>query len=249
MKISIVTPSYNSSETILDTVRSVHSQSYEDIEHIIIDGGSTDSTLQKIESAPNRVAEVVSEEDQGMYDAMNKGIGLASGDYIGILNSDDMYASADAVNNIAALLKNTDSDSCYADLEYVHSKETDKVLRKWKSGPYRHGLFLNGWMPPHPTFFVRKSVYEKYGGFNTDLGTAADYELMLRFLHKERISVSYLPETIIRMRAGGESNASLANRWRANRNDRKAWRINNLRPYPWTLIMKPLRKVGQFFGG
>jgi len=138
-------------------------------------------------------------------------------------------------------------DSCYGDLLYVDKNDKNKVIRYWKSSEYKHGKFKQGWMPPHPTFFVRRKIYEKYGYFNLALGSAADYELMLRFLVKHRITTAYIPEVLVKMRIGGKSNSSLRNRIRANRMDRMAWKVNDLKPYPWTLWMKPLRKIGQYF--
>lgn len=137
-------------------------------------------------------------------------------------------------------------ESCYGDLLYVHKNDTDRVIRYWRASEYHHGKFKNGWMPPHPTFFVKREIYEKYGLFNLNLGSAADYELMLRFLLKYKITTVYIPQVLIKMRTGGISNASLKNRIRANRMDRLAWKVNGLKPYPWTLWLKPLRKATQF---
>lgn len=247
MVVSIITATYNSASHIGGCIESVNRQDYPHIEQIIVDGASKDKTLEIIDSAAARVSTVISEEDNGIYHAMNKGIRHAKGDVIGILNSDDMYAGPEVISDVVKLLKKTGADACYADLDYVDAENGKKIIRRWKSGRFQYGMFLNGWMPPHPTFFVRREVYEKYGVFNTELGTAADYELMLRFLRKHRISVSYLPKTIVKMRAGGQSNVSLKNHLTANLHDRKAWKINGLKPRLWTLWMKPLRKVGQFF--
>ena len=253
---------------------------------------------------------------------MNKGLRLATGDVIGILNADDFYSSAETLAKVAHVFEEPDVDSCYGDLVYVADEKeslqssvvslqsksqgtasregndscqlsvgscqsesqgtssrdvTDscqssvrslrftpltcscqskslgtishdyKVIRYWRSGEFDSRKFYWGWMPPHPTFFVRRSVYERYGYFNLEMGTAADYELMLRFLVKHGVSSEYLPEIIVKMRTGGASNVTLGSRLRANRMDRKAWEVNGLRPYPWTLLMKPLRKVGQWF--
>lgn len=244
MKISIITISYNSEETIEDTILSVISQSYENIEYIIVDGGSTDNTLNIIEKYKDRIHTFVTEPDKGIYDAMNKGIRLANGELIGILNSDDFYADKNVITNIAKNIN--DHDSIYADLVYVDRIDTDKVIRYWKSGEYKKDAFLKGWMPPHPTFFLKKNIYEKYGTYNLSLKSAADYELMLRVLHKENISTTYYPEIITKMRVGGQSNASLSNRLKANKEDRKAWEINKMDPKFYSLYLKPLRKVSQF---
>jgi glycosyltransferase involved in cell wall biosynthesis len=269
--ISLITVLLNSASTLRDNLESVCRQSAP-VEHILIDGGSTDSSLDIAYQYPH-ISQIISEPDSGMYDAMNKGIGLACGNVVGFLNADDFYYSPDIIEKIIQIFHQSEIDSCYGDLVYLQNisgmrsrkhqmnvsgndddrsngflatKDRFKVVRYWRSGNFDLKKFYHGWMPPHPTFFARRSVYEKYGGFNLNLGTAADYEMMLRFLLKYRISTIYLPEIITCMRVGGASNASLANRLRANFNDRKAWRINGLKPYSWTLVMKPLRKIPQY---
>jgi len=245
VKLSIITTVLNSADTIQTCIESVRNQ-HQPVEHIIIDGGSTDGTLEIIEEYRSRLAKVVSERDEGIYDGMNKGLRLATGDIIGLLNADDVYAGPDILTKVAKVFNEEHVDSCYGDLVYVHPHNTEKVIRYWHSGSYSVRQFYWGWMPPHPTFFVRRSVYERYGLFNLDLGSAADYELMLRFLVKHRITTAYIPEILVKMRSGGMSNASLKRRLIANRNDRLAWKVNGLKPYPWTLYFKPLRKVGQY---
>jgi glycosyltransferase involved in cell wall biosynthesis len=247
MKISIVTISFNSEETIEDTIRSVVSQSYENVEYIIVDGASKDRTMEIVKKYKDGIAKVISEPDKGIYDAMNKGVNAATGDVVGILNSDDIYAGSDVLEKVVGKFQRESCDALYADLVYVDRKNTDDVKRYWKSGEFKQGIFKKGWMPPHPTFFVKKECYLKFGVYNTDLKSAADYELMLRFLHKHVISVSYLPEVITKMRVGGESNVSLKNRIRANKEDRLAWKLNGLKPGPLTLTRKPLSKISQFF--
>jgi hypothetical protein len=143
-------------------------------------------------------------------------------------------------------MEEENSDTLYADLYYVDAIDTNKVTRNWVSGAYKKGMFFKGWMPPHPTFFVRKSVYDNYGNFNLELKSAADYEIMLRFIHKHECTISYLPRVVVRMRVGGVSNVSLINRLKANREDKRAWEMNGLKPKPFTLIFKPLSKVLQF---
>lgn len=247
MKISIVTATRNCAATLAGCLSSVHRQTYPHREQVIIDGASTDSTLEVIarfRDAGSGSMVVVSEPDGGIYDAMNKGIGLATGEVIGFLNADDSYADAEVLSRVAALFRDPAVMSCYGDLVYVN--ETT-VVRYWKAGGYSPGKFSWGWMPPHPTFFVRRSVYERYGRFRLDLGSAADYELMLRFLLRNRISTAYIPHVLVAMRVGGASNASLGNRLRANRMDRRAWTVNALTPLPWTTLMKPLRKLSQWF--
>jgi glycosyltransferase involved in cell wall biosynthesis len=246
MKFSIITVSFNSLNTIADTVHSISTQSYPDIEYLVIDGASADGTLKLLNSLNDKIDILISEADDGIYDAMNKGIGMASGDVIGILNSDDIYADELVLSDVAKLFENPEIDAVYADLVYVEKNDTNKVKRKWISGKYTQGDFRKGWMPPHPTFFVRKSVYEKYGKFNLDFISAADYELMLRFIHKHQIKIAYLPRVIIKMRMGGQSNVTIKNRLKANREDQKAWEINGLKPGKFTFIRKPLSKLGQF---
>jgi len=264
---SIITATYNVAATIADCLESVARQTCPATEHIIIDGASTDNTLDVISSLtihPSTHLRIYSEPDNGIYDAMNKGIVLATGDVIGILNADDFYASADVLAKVAAVFEDPTVMCCYGDLEYVkeavdrgqrsdnreqniESKSVPfKVVRYWKSGEFSPDKFYWGWMPPHPTFFARRSMYEKYGMFRLDLGTAADYELMLRFMLKERISTVYIPEILVRMRSGGVSNRLLLSRLKAHQMDRKSWEMNRLSPYFWTLFMKPLRKLRQY---
>ena len=247
MKVSIITITYNSESTLIDTIDSVLNQTYTDIEYIIVDGKSSDSTVSIIHSYKDKISKFISEKDNGLYDALNKGIAMATGDIIGVLHSDDFYTNHQVIEKVVQTFNLNQADAVYADLFYVDKTNVDKILRKWKSGNYKHGMFVNGWMPPHPTFFVRRHCYEKYGSFNLDLVSAADYELMLRFVHKHQIKLAYLPEFIIKMRAGGLSNASLSNRIRANKEDRKAWLMNGLKPKFHTLYLKPLRKIIQLF--
>ena len=274
MTIAIITVCYNAAPTIASCLASVRSQSVP-AEHIIVDGGSTDGTREILEAQRAGIARLVMEPDQGMYDALNKGIRLAAGDVIGILNADDFYSHGDVLAQVGRTLETTGADSCYGDLEYVATEPQrsggrrqeaggsnpgqianrnsqiataggERVVRRWRAGGFRPDAFRWGWMPPHPTFFVRRSVYGRLGNFRLDLGTAADYELMLRFLLKHRTSTTYIPEVLVRMRVGGQSTVSLAARLYANEMDRKAWSVNGLRPYPWTIPFKPLRKLHQF---
>lgn len=264
MTISIITATYNAASTVANCLQSIASQTYP-AEHIIIDGASTDGTLEIISRLTPHPSRLISEKDNGIYDAMNKGIALATGDVIGILNADDFYASPDVLARVSQAFEDPAVMCCYGDLEYVSVADEGReereqggiqnptsniqhfnVVRYWKSGMFTHRSFNRGWMPPHPTFFVRRSVYERFGTFRLDMGSAADYELMLRLLLKERIQAVYIPEVLVRMRVGGASNETLTARMKANRMDRRAWEVNGLKPYPWTLVMKPLRKVGQY---
>jgi len=245
LKISIITATYNSAATVENTLNCINSQSHPLIEHIIIDGFSTDNTLEIVKRFPH-VHTIISERDSGIYEAMNKGIAIATGDIIGILNSDDVYVSKDVLSNVANVFEDDHIDVCYADLQYVQANNTSKVVRKWKSGSFSEKSFYLGWMPPHPTFFVRRRVYDTVGLFNTSLKSAADYEIMLRILVKNKMTAHYMPVVIVSMNTGGISNASFRNRIRANREDRIAWKLNGLRPYFFTLYLKPLRKITQF---
>lgn len=244
MKITIITVAYNSQSTIKDTIESVNKQDYHNLEYVIVDGLSIDGTIDIIKEHHKGI--FISEKDKGIYDAMNKGIDLASGEVIGILNSDDFYPDNNIVSEVAKLFNQSDCEAVYADLYYVDELDTGKVVRKWVSGSFNHKKFLQGWMPPHPTLFLRKEVYNKFGKFNLALKSAADYELMLRMLYKNKISVAYLPKVIVHMRAGGQSNKSILNRLKANKEDRMAWKINGLTPYWFTLYLKPIRKITQF---
>jgi glycosyltransferase involved in cell wall biosynthesis len=182
-----------------------------------------------------------------LYEALNKGIKQATGDIIGFIHSDDFYTSNIIIEKYASEFLKSKSDAVYSDLYYVNALNTDDVIRKWKSGEYKPKSFYFGWMPPHPTFFVKKNIYKAHGDFNLNLKSAADYELMLRFILKNKIIITYLPEFTIKMRIGGKSNASLSNRFKANKEDRQAWDINGLKPKFYTLYFKPLRKLIQFF--
>lgn len=246
MKVSIITVSFNASKTIRDTIESVISQKGVDIEYILVDGNSTDGTQDIIRSYGEKISKFISEPDNGIYDGMNKGVSLASGDIIGILNADDVYAYDEVLKDIISVFK-SDVEGVYADLVYVAEDDLSKVKRTWVSKSYVHGSFRKGWMPPHPTFFVKREVYEKYGYYTLQLRSAADYEFMLRVIHKNEIKVGYLNKVIVRMRVGGTSNASLKNRVKANKEDKMAWKMNGLKPAPFTMIRKPLSKIGQFF--
>lgn len=246
MKISIVTVAFNAENTIKDTIDSVLAQKGVELEYVIVDGASTDKTAEIVASYGDQINQFISEKDKGIYDGMNKGVQMAQGDIVGILNSDDFYLNDAVLQKVSGLFEDESIQGVYADLVYVDPNNTDKITRTWKSGEYQIGAFKKGWMPPHPTFFVRKEVYEKYGFYSLDLKSAADYEFMLRTIHKEGIKIAYLPEVIVKMRAGGMSNASLKNRLRANKEDQMAWTMNGLKPSKLTFIRKPLSKIGQF---
>ena len=251
MRISVVTVCYNAAHTLADAVDSVLGQSSNssapfELEYIVVDGGSTDGTLDLLARYRNRIATLISEPDQGLYDAMNKGIKAATGDVVAILNADDVYASTDGLARVAATFRDYGAEAVYGDLNYVDADDLSKVTRRWSAGPYTPGAFLRGWMPPHPALFIRRACYDRWGLFTLTLRSAADYELMLRFIHRHGMTLVYLPETLVLMRAGGVSNASLKHRIRAHREDWKAWRMNGFHPSLFTLLAKPLRKLPQF---
>ena len=244
--ISIITVAKNAENTIGGCIDSIKRQTVA-AEHLIIDGLSNDRTVAVISEFADASRQVISEPDKGIYDAMNKGLRLARGDIIGILNADDLYYDRYVLERVKNALSNNDVQACYGDLIYVSGDNPDKVRRYWRSGGFSPERMYWGWMPPHPTFFVRRKVYEAYGLFDLTMGSAADYELMLRFLLKHHIATSYIPHLLVKMRMGGVSNRSLRNRLRAHAMDGKAWKVNGLAPYPWTLLMKPIRKIPQFF--
>ena len=247
MKISIITVSWNSEKTIEDTIKSVVNQTYKDIEYIIIDGLSSDNTMNIVNKYKNKIAKIVSEKDKGIFDAFNKGLKLATGDVVGILNSDDFYTSNETIQNVVNTFVEKKVDSVYADLVYVHPEKTDEISRYFKGGDYNVNKFRTGWMPPHPTFFVKRFAYEKFGEFNTFMKISNDYELMLRFLYKFKLSSAYLPEVILKMREGGNSNGSLKIRYKANMEDRESWKVNDMQSPFFGMTFKPLRKLKQFY--
>ena len=246
-KVSIITVCFNSAKTINDTIDSVINQSYSEIEHIVIDGGSTDGTQQIVNSYNNKISQFISERDNGIYDAMNKGIKLATGDIVGILNSDDVYFDTTIIEKVVQQFDSSNCDSVYGDLFYVKSDDLNKIVRYWKSSKYIFGSFRKGWHPPHPTFFVKKIVYKQYGDFDLSMKVSADFELMLRLLEKFKIPVSYLPEVLVKMRVGGESNQNIKNIFVGNKNILKAFAKNDIEVsnfmYP---LFRLLPKLKQF---
>ncbi len=212
MKISVITVTFNSASVIQDCLTSVRMQQYKNIEHIIIDGKSNDGTLSILESQRNHFAALISEPDKGIYDAMNKGINIATGDIIGFLNSDDFYADKNVLSKVANIFADNPSiEACYSDLIYVDKLTASKTVRYIKSRKFKSGLFLKGWCPPHPTFFVRRSNFERYGNFNLDYKIASDVDLMIRFLEVKKIQCLYVPEIWVKMRMGGTTNKNLKN--------------------------------------
>jgi len=248
-KVSIVTGTYNSAEFIKDCVTSINDQDYKNIEHIIIDGASKDDTVKIIEQTPNRVEKIISEPDNGIYNAMNKGIALATGDIVGILNSDDFYNSDNIISKVVNLFKDEGVDCVFGNLYYVQQDNPDIIKRKWVTGPYNKKKgFKNGWHPAHPTFFVKKKLYDTHGAFDESFKIAADFELMLRFIQKHQIKSAYLNEPMVRMRLGGESNKSLSNMYKGNKDCIKAFQKNGLSVSGLYPIKRLVPKLKQFLG-
>ena len=312
MKISVITVCFNSSSTIQDAVDSVLAQEGVELEYIVIDGGSNDNTVDLLRGYEGRIAQLISEPDEGIYDAMNKGVARATGDVVGILNSDDFYAHEQVLSLVMAafesgevqrsdgrgqrseaialeagaststssvqasraptvldgndgalpsseyesVIDNRQSeikerkevasvDCVYGDLDYVDAEDTNRVVRAWRSKSYETGAFRRGWHPAHPSFFVKRSVYERFGLFDLNLPIAADYEFMLRVLERHQLQSNYLPEVLVKMRIGGASNASIKNVLKANLQCWKAWRQNGLGWSPLPIVAKPLSKLKQ----
>jgi len=246
MKISIITATYNSSATIDGCIASVNKQTYQNIEHIIIDGDSSDKTLEVVRNTPSRITHIISEPDKGIYDAMNKGIAIATGDIIGILNSDDFLASDDILELISKSFEKENCDAIFGNLDFVASNDTARIIRKWKSSSFEKGSFAKGWHSPHPTFYVKREIYEKYGTFDISLNVSADFEIMLRFLERYKIKAHYLDRIIVKMRYGGESTGSLRKILRGNFNIKKAFKKNGIKVSPFYPFIRLIPKLKEF---
>lgn len=239
MKISIITVCYNSEATIETTIQSVAAQTYKNIEYIVVDGSSKDGTLDIIKRHEDKITKWVSEPDKGLYDAMNKGIGMATGDVIGLINSDDLFCDNKAIEKVMDIfIKNPSLDSVYADLYYVAQNDINKIIRKWITG--RQRKFNKGWHPAHPTLYIKKNVYKKHGLFDLTFKLAADFEIMLRFLDKYKIKATYLKEPLVKMRLGGETNKSFYNIYKQNIECVRAFKQNNIFVIP---IMYPILRI------
>ncbi|MES2838618.1 MAG: glycosyltransferase family 2 protein [Bacteroidota bacterium] len=247
LKISIVTVCYNSEKHIKSAIESVINQTYPNIEYIIVDGGSKDKTIDIIKSYGNKITKFISEPDKGIYDAMNKGLKMATGDYLAIINSDDFYINNTAIEDVVNELEKQNTDSIFADLIYVNEENPDTEVRYWKQKPFVKNSFKTGWHPAHPTFIVKNEVYKKYGYFNLDFKLAADFELMLRFLEKYQISSCYLPKAIIKMRLGGATNKNLKNIYNQNIECYKAFKVNDISVSILYPVFRLLPKIKQFF--
>ena len=240
----MITVCYNAEAHIGRCIESVIAQNYSNLEYIIIDGGSTDQTLSVIRGYQQYITKIESGPDKGVYDAMNKGILLATGDVVGTLNADDFFASDDILITIGNVFLRENVQIAFGNLNYVNFNET--IIRKWRTKNYIKGIYNWGWMPPHPTFYCKRSLFEELGLYKLDYGTAADYELMLRFMHKTNPDTFYINKVLVKMQRGGLSNRSFSNRLKAWRNDLKAMRDNGIRFPLLTLLMKPARKILQF---
>jgi len=244
MKISIVTAVYNRSDTIGQAIRSVQSQTYQEVEHIIQDGGSTDGTLDVIAKLADERTRLASGPDEGIYDAINKGIMRATGDVVGLMHSDDFFVHDGILEKLAGIFSDPGIDGVYGDLQYVSKDDTSRVIRHWKAGAYTPAKLRRGWMPPHPTFYLRREVYDRWGLYDKDFRIAADYDAMLRYLVKGNINIAYHPETIVKMRAGGASNRSLKQIIRKMREDIIASRRNGIGGFK-VIALKNLSKISQ----
>ena len=248
MKISVITVDFNAVDTIEDTIKSVMAQDYRDIEHIVIDGGSTDGTMDVVNQYREYLAMVMSEPDNGIYDAMNKGIDLATGDIIGNLNADDWYADNAVISRVAnAFSENTDMDAIYGDIVYVTKNKPHRVVRYWQSQPYEEGLFEKGWMPAHPSFFVKREIYSRLGKYDLDLQIQSDFELTMRFMAVNKIKTLYLPGVMVKMRMGGVTNNRISNVIKGKLEAYKECRKNGLHVTRFFMVRKVVERVPQFF--
>lgn len=244
LKLSLVTVVYNAQDTIGQCIESVISQNYPDLEYIIIDGGSTDNTIQVINQYLPHINILVSESDGGIYDAMNKGIKLATGQVVGTLNADDYFADHEVLQTVAKAFEQQGTDIIYGDLDIIDGH--NRIIRKWRSRQCQSSSFNLGFMPPHPTFYCRPQLFEKFGFYNPEFGSAADYELMLRFMYRYKANSIYLKKVMVKMRTGGVSSKNLKNRIMAWKFDLKAIRKNKITFPVITLLLKPFRKIFQF---
>jgi glycosyltransferase len=248
VKISILTVVFNRVDTIATAIQSVAHQTYSNVEHVVVDGASSDGTLSVINANKRPSMLVFSEPDDGIYDALNKSISLSSGDIIGIMHSDDFFAHNQVLAKIAECFTDPEIDAVYGDLDYISASDSNHIVRRWKAGSFAPAKLNRGWMPPHPTLFIRRQVVEDWGGYDIRYRIAADYDAMLRYLVKGQIKLAYIPEVLVKMRVGGESNRSLGRILLKSSEDLQAIRQNGVGGVG-TLALKNLRKLPQFFTG
>ncbi|MDN2578980.1 glycosyltransferase family 2 protein [Aquibium sp. ELW1220] len=247
MKITIITAVFNREATIAQAIESVRAQTWPHVEHLVIDGASTDGTLAAIDGARREAMRLVSEPDKGIYDALNKGVALASGDVVGLMHSDDFFAHDQVLAKVAAAFEAPSVLAVYGDLDYVSAADESRVVRRWRSGSYSPARLRRGWMPPHPALFLRRQVFERHGAYDTSYRIAADYDAVLRYFSRGNLNPAYIPDVLVKMRLGGESNRSLGNLVRKSREDYRALRANGVGGL-YALAWKNLGKVGQFVG-
>ncbi|HPO50103.1 MAG TPA: glycosyltransferase family 2 protein [Spirochaetota bacterium] len=239
MKVSIITVAYNAEETIESCIQNVIKQNYQNIEYLIIDGESTDRTLEIIEKYKDKIAKVVSEKDNGIYDAMNKGVRESSGDIVGFINADDFFDNENVISEIVDNFKKNDVDCCYGDILYFDEKDSNKIVRVWRTKNFSKKMFFDGSFPPHPSFYAKKECYNKYGFYKTDFKIASDFELMLRFMQKNSIKSAYIPKILVKMRSGGAANKNGANIITGLKESKASFKLNGL-PYPSLFTLKTL---------
>lgn len=246
MKFSILTAVWNRAATLPDALQSLDTQTYDNYEHVVQDGGSSDGTLELLNARNDSRMRLVSETDRGIYDALNRATERATGDVVGLLHSDDFFAHAEVLTRVARVFEETGADAVYGDLEYVSARDSSKVMRHWVSGPYSPEKLKRGWMPPHPSLFIKRDVITRWGAYDDSFRISADYDSILRYFSQGRISAAYLPEVLTKMRLGGASNGSVRRILKKSTEDYKAIRRNQVGGAP-TLIMKNARKVPQLF--
>lgn len=246
MKISLITVCFNAQNYISKCINSVALQDYGNVEYIVVDGGSTDNTLQILNQHQHLITKLVTEPDKGIYDAINKGIALSTGDVVGVLHADDFFAANNILSKVAEVFLTQNADLLYGNLDYVNRTYTHKITRKWRSNAYHDNLFLKGWMPAHPTFYAKKSCFLALGNYDLNFKSAADYDLMLRFFYKTPLKKVFLNIVMVKMRIGGKSNVNFANRWKANREDYLSL-VKNKIPFAFVVsFLKPISKLFQF---
>lgn len=246
MKVTLITVCRNVAPVIAQTLDSVFSQTHPDIEVVVVDGASADGTLEILAGYKSRLAHCISEPDKGIYDAMNKGLRLATGDVIGFVNAGDLLMTPDVIRQVVAAFNRSDVEAVYGDIIMVDEMDITNVKRTWRSGAYKRERFKQGWMPPHIATFIKRNTYDRLGLFNTDLRIAADYEILLRFLYKNKIPAIHLPEILVRFRLGGMSNGSVKHVLKANAEVRRSWQLNGLQAPPLLVTRKLWSKVLQF---